>query len=324
MSRQACRSVPASLLLALLLTVSLSLSLSPAEAATNSLNQEIYDFDASWPIKSNRTLSVLGDKQTLYDNFMETCRKAAGSIFSSYSCENSENFRVKMNKFQPMSMRNYTELGFKKIKAPANIYNTLKAFWDTHKEDAIQEWHSVNTYHNMWEAPPTLVNVQNVSIGGGGHMQSSIWEMAREVLEEWTDQHLAPCSMWGIRIYHNNSILTPHVDRNPLVSSAIINVDQDVDEPWPLEVWAHDGTPYNITMEPGDMVLYESHSVIHGEYIHSIHHALYCAVTIIPSLSLIPFSHIHLHFCCCSTSTYLDRTSIPHAWSDICQHLCAL
>jgi prolyl 4-hydroxylase len=50
----------------------------------------------------------------------------------------------------------------------------------------------------------------------------------------------------------------------PLVSSAILNVDQDVDEPWPIEVYGHDGKAYNITMEPGDMVLYESHSVLHG------------------------------------------------------------
>jgi hypothetical protein len=48
------------------------------------------------------------------------------------------------------------------------------------------------------------------------------------------------------------------------VSSAIINVAQDVDEPWPLEVIGHDGKAANVTMEPGDMVLYESHSVIHG------------------------------------------------------------
>jgi hypothetical protein len=48
------------------------------------------------------------------------------------------------------------------------------------------------------------------------------------------------------------------------VSSAIINVAQDVDDPWPLEVIGHDGKAVNVTMEPGDMVLYESHSVIHG------------------------------------------------------------
>jgi hypothetical protein len=60
----------------------------------------------------------------------------------------------------------------------------------------------------------------------------------------------------------NCYIVSP--DRLPLVSSAIINVAQDVDEPWPLEVIGHDGKAYNVTMEPGDLVLYESHSIIHG------------------------------------------------------------
>lgn len=60
------------------------------------------------------------------------------------------------------------------------------------------------------------------------------------------------------------AVLATHVDRMPLISSAIVNVAQDVDEPWPLEVIGHDGKAHNVTMEPGDMVLYESHSVLHG------------------------------------------------------------
>ena len=54
------------------------------------------------------------------------------------------------------------------------------------------------------------------------------------------------------------------VDRLPLVSSAIIQVDQDLNEPWPVEVYDHAGNAHNVTMKPGDMVLYESHTVIHG------------------------------------------------------------
>ena len=62
------------------------------------------------------------------------------------------------------------------------------------------------------------------------------------------------------------AILMPHVDRNPLISSAIINVAQDPDmtEDWPLEVYGRDGQAVNITMVPGDMVLYESGTLIHG------------------------------------------------------------
>jgi len=95
-------------------------------------------------------------------------------------------------------------------------------------------------------------------------LKQNIWNAARSVIQEWTGQELTECSLYGIRIYYEDSILATHVDRLPLVSSAIINVAQDVDEPWPLEVYGHDGKATNVTMEPGDMVLYESHSVLHG------------------------------------------------------------
>ena len=58
--------------------------------------------------------------------------------------------------------------------------------------------------------------------------------------------------------------LAVDVDRLPLVSSAIINVAQDIDEPWPIEVYDHNGKAHNVSMQPGDMVLYESHTVMHG------------------------------------------------------------
>ena len=83
-------------------------------------------------------------------------------------------------------------------------------------------------------------------------------------MEEWTGVPQISSSVYGIRTYHNNSVLTPHCDRMPLISSAIINVDQDVDEPWFLEVYDHAGVAHNVSMAPGDLVLYESHSVIHG------------------------------------------------------------
>lgn len=95
-------------------------------------------------------------------------------------------------------------------------------------------------------------------------MKQAIWDAARDTIQEWTGEELTECSLYGIRTYTEGAVLATHVDRLPLVSSAIVNVAQDVDEPWPLEVISHDGKAYNVTMEPGDMVLYESHSVLHG------------------------------------------------------------
>lgn len=85
-------------------------------------------------------------------------------------------------------------------------------------------------------------------------------------LKEWIPSatSFSRSSFYGIRVYTSGSILAPHVDRDPLISSAIINVGQDVDEEWPLEVYDHEGLAHNITMTPGDVVLYESHSVLHG------------------------------------------------------------
>jgi prolyl 4-hydroxylase len=248
---------------------SLLLLLLPAFAEKNSFDQDTYGFDVSWAIRTPHLSSEMGDKQGLYDDFMHKCRAAAGEEKAPYACDAGEEYRLKMNTYQPMSMRNYTKMGFKKIRAPEETFKILKDFWDTNRNKNQTEWKSLNTYHNLWDSPSAIVDIQQPSFGGGPHVTTQVWESARQTLEEWTGMHLSPCSIWGIRIYKNNSILTTHVDRNPLVTSAIINVDQDVDEPWPLEVWGHDGKPYNVTMEPGDMVLYESHSVLHGKTLSS-------------------------------------------------------
>jgi prolyl 4-hydroxylase len=93
-----------------------------------------------------------------------------------------------------------------------------------------------------------MAKVEDQSMNGGGVMlKQQVWDAARSTIEQWTGQRLAECSLYGIRIYEEGAILATHVDRLPLVSSAIINVDQDVDEPWPLEVIGHDGKAVNIT-----------------------------------------------------------------------------
>lgn len=232
-------------------------------ADVNELGQETYDIDSSWAIQSNTLAQTFGEsKQKLYDDYLQGCREAIEANHSGYCGDEG---RLNMNIHQPMSMRNYTRLGFHKIKAPPEIYSLIREFWGKNNESQEIEWSHVNVYHNMWDVPPTICNVQEEKFEGGGYeLKMKIWDKVLEVLEEWTGKYLAHCSIWGVRSYHNGSILAPHVDRNPLISSAIINVAQDIDEDWPLEVWGHDGKPYNISMEPGDMVLYESHSVIHG------------------------------------------------------------
>jgi hypothetical protein len=135
-------------------------------AERNSLNQEIYELDVSWAIQSKELSNRFGDKQALYNSFIENCHVAAGHK-ARMSAKDGEDFRIKMNTAQPRSMRNYTKMGFLKIKAPAETFKLIKDFWEQNRHKNETEWHSINTYHNMWESPPDLVNIQLAEKGGG-------------------------------------------------------------------------------------------------------------------------------------------------------------
>lgn len=212
----------------------------------------------------NVPLQPLGNRQYIYHQHLEACRRHDPE--NSELCDVYEFNRLTMNLRQPSSMVNYTRVGFKKIKAPEQLTKVIEKFWKhNHYKGEEEEWPEGNSYFNYWEAPTYLISVDDTSLRGSGpELKKQIWEASAATLEEWTGQELQPCSLYGIRVYGEGSIMLPHVDRLPLVASAMIPVAQKIDEPWPLEVYDHDGNAHNITLTPGEMFLFESHSVIHG------------------------------------------------------------
>jgi hypothetical protein len=198
----------------------------------------------------------MGNKQAFYDAMIQGCVDTFGD--KGARCLQTEEDRVRMSKRQPKSMVNYTEHGYTKIRAPENVFKLIKEFWEKNKDkQSLEGWPAGNTYVNHWSTPSYIVSVEDPSLDGGGHvLKQKIWNAARDTISEWTGQQLAECSLYGIRVYTEGAILATHVDRLPLVSSAIINVDQDVDEPWPLEVIGHDGVAHNVTMVPGAPIFF--------------------------------------------------------------------
>ena len=237
----------------------------------NAFDEPSYGVDVSFPVHYTRVVPGIGigadfmpKRQEIYNEFMDGCRQHYPD--NPKSCDVTEQDRVDMSLRQPASMQNYTNTGFKKVKAPEHVFDLLTNYWKTHYEHRQQEkWPKGNTYVNHWSSPTYMVNVEEQSLRGGGYsLKQKIWQGVKPILEEWTGMELEESSMYGIRQYTDGAILSPHADRNPLISSCIINVAQDVDEDWPLEVYGRDGLAVNVTMKPGDMVLYESHSLIHG------------------------------------------------------------
>jgi len=185
-------------------------------------------------------LQPLGDIQSRFEHYMNGCfeyyEQKSGK---GMRCIQTERERIAMTLRQPKSMRNYTKMGYTKIRAPDHVFELLKTFWETNKDkQKLEEWPIGNIYTNHWEAPTYMVSVEDESLQGGGYvLKQHIWNAARDTIEQWTGHKQAECSLYGIRVYTSGSMLAPHVDRNPLVSSAIINVDQDVDEPWYVVVF---------------------------------------------------------------------------------------
>jgi prolyl 4-hydroxylase len=100
-----------------------------------------------------------------------------------------------------------------------------------------------------------MLSVEDTGLRGGGlPLKNAIWDAVKPVIEEWTGMEQAPSSMYGIRAYTEGAILSPHVDRLPLVSSCIMNVAQEnLEQEWPLEVYDRHDRAVNVTMEPGDL-----------------------------------------------------------------------
>jgi prolyl 4-hydroxylase len=182
------------------------------------LSYDAFD-DASWAIKSKRVSSILTDEiPALYQQYMDDCDEAVTEFRNSDKvrpgeCLRDDAQRLRMNTLQPISVKNYTDTGYKKIRAPKELYDTLWEFYQEHRDKAHIEWKSINPYHNSWFSPPTIFLANTPADGGSQALQNKIFELARPVLEEWTGQQLAPVSCYGIRLYHNGSILAPHVGK---------------------------------------------------------------------------------------------------------------
>ena len=170
----------------------------------------IFD-DASWAITHPVVSNVLGDHiLPLYNTYIEDCSKATSSAGRPHDCADEEIHRLDMNTYQPASVYNYTKVGYQKIKAPPELFKLIRDFYDKNRGKDVTEWKTINTYHNMWDTPPTIMTLnQPTWEGGGQELQDQIWETAKDLMQEWSGQELSPVSLYGIRLYHNGSILAP-------------------------------------------------------------------------------------------------------------------
>lgn len=155
---------------------------------------------------------------------------------------------------------NYTKKGFKKTKLNKDLYARILSFYQDSQHISVKEVGDneiINTSDPLSQASSMIQLPKNMRTEIHSHLQPQ--------LSKWCGEVLEPTFVYGIRTYHNGAILKPHRDRlNTHIISAIINIDQKINKPWPLHIEDNYYRPHQVFLQPGEMVFYEGARLIHG------------------------------------------------------------
>jgi hypothetical protein len=160
--------------------------------------------------------------------------------------------------------RTFTPLGFDKGKLPRDIWGSISAFNYNNRDNVFaEEWTKGNKgyFVNWWEVTPYMIGIP--------WSLKRYWQTRlRELVATWIggDIPLENTDIYGIRRYEEGARLLTHVDRESThVVSLIVNIDQvGMREPWMVEIYDFAGRLHEVSMEPGDVVYYESAKALHG------------------------------------------------------------
>jgi hypothetical protein len=166
-----------------------------------------------------------------------------------------QNYYTESKKYSKMTKK-YTELGYKKIKMPKNVFDYLSNAVST--TNRIKEDSNNIFARSSSGLPPYLILIPE---------SKKIWieKELRPIMEKWVGFPLTSVATYGPREYRKTSSLRMHVDRETHVISCILHISRSgCNGDWSLQIKGHDDITKDISMDPGDMVMYESRTCMHG------------------------------------------------------------
>lgn len=163
-----------------------------------------YGVDCSYPIHYGIDRKACPYFYDQYQKLMQGCYK----LYSRAECDANEKSRLQMNLDQARAQHNYTEIGFKHIRAPKGVWEPLIEFYEKYKsKKKMEKWYSGATIVNTWDAPSYMVSFEDPEFKGGMLIKQKIWDGVRPVIEDWVGHKIQPTSLYGIRLYTGGSVL---------------------------------------------------------------------------------------------------------------------
>ena len=168
-----------------------------------------------------------------------------------------------------------TRDGFKKEDIPARLYENIlqmrkksldKGDISFEKMDIGIQNGPVVIVNDALEKSKHIVVNRTQMIKVEKDVRKDIFETLGPLAEEWAEGlRLVPTSIYGIRRYRNRSTLLAHTDKaSSHVISVIMNIAQDVEEDWPLNIKDNQGKEHTLFLAAGEMLWYESARLVHG------------------------------------------------------------
>ena len=173
--------------------------------------------------------------------------------------ENEIQNMVKKFKTTHKTIPSYTEVGFLKDKLDVHLLSKIRTFYNENQQHLKTEvvaggYIETDSKQSASETIELTDDLRN-------EIHSSLLKKA----ESWSGTKLLPTYVYGIRIYNRGAKLNPHRDREEThIIGVIINIAQEVEKDWPLEIEDHQGKKHQLILKPGEIILYESALLDHG------------------------------------------------------------
>uniref|UniRef100_A0A7S4EK24 Fe2OG dioxygenase domain-containing protein n=1 Tax=Pseudo-nitzschia australis TaxID=44445 RepID=A0A7S4EK24_9STRA len=156
--------------------------------------------------------------------------------------------------------RTFTSLGFAKGRLPDDVFANMGSFYYNNRNNAFnEEWEGKGPYVNWWDSDVRFVLTP--------WSMKHRWQLRfNKMVSQWAGTEIEATSTYGFRQYQEGARLLSHVDRTATHAvSLIVNIAQEnLASPWPVEIFDHADRLHEVTMEPGDVVYYESAKNLHS------------------------------------------------------------
>lgn len=152
-----------------------------------------------------------------------------------------------------------TREGWRREKIPTSLFEELYGWYREHRGSSEAEHVPGGYVHGH------AGDHSSVLIGLPEELQVRALDELRPMLEAWAGLALEPVTVYGVRSYLPGAMLDMHQDRiETHIASAVLNIDQDVDEDWALHIEDHHYRTHRVVLQPGEMLLYEGGRLQHG------------------------------------------------------------